>query len=325
MKNNSLIIYPNCSMGGMATVYRTRILSNPQINFTLLFVNDLGGKSFFEDLANVEVVIVRKDRLLAYASFLAESGVFANVFVTSLPEVANRIARVSGLELIYEFHSSSAMIIEKELNQLQIDDVSSIQVPSNYLLEIVAGYLDHDYHHSLKVVPNLTDGSIFRQRDDIDFEMNLDGRRPLVWIGRLDSGKNVADFLRLLSIVDDQYIGIIILGLEQDPSRFANFLGYASSLGVKSRIRVFVNLPQAGIADLYNLARLNDGFFVSTSLGESFGYGVQEALDCGLNTLAYDVGALAERTFRHESVRYSLVDVGAIASMANRILNSRNS
>ncbi len=314
-----LVLYPNCSMGGMATVYRNRIKDNPNTFYNLLFVNDLGGRSYFDDLPNAQLTIVRKDRLQNYLRYLLQTELFDKILVTSMPEAMNVIASVSETELVYEFHTSTEQIIAAEIERLEFDSLSSIQVPSYYLRDVVEDLLAPEHHNLLKVQPNLVDGELFQPSDVTALEIDFENKTPLIWLGRLDAGKNVNDFLRVLSQVDDKFCGVIVLGLESDPSRFANFLGYASSLGVRERIKILVNLPQEGVADLYNAARKLGGFFVSTSLGESFGYGVQEALSSGLDTIAYHVGALGERKPLSESTKYILVDVGDITAMSRMI------
>lgn len=320
--NNSkrvLIVYPNCSMGGMATVYRNRVKANPDDFFKLIFANDLGGRSYFDDVPNVEVIIVRKGRMVNYLKHLVAVEEFSKIMITSLPEIANAVSQVSDAQNVYEFHTSTDSIIQDEISKVNFESMDAIQVPSEYLQNVVSDNLPRELHELIKVVPNLVDQELFAPRDDTQIHLNFGGKVPLVWVGRLDSGKNVNDFLRVLSRLDDSYLAIIILGLEHDPSRFANFLGYAAALGVKHKIRTLVNLPQSGIADIYNIARKQDGYFVSTSLGESFGYGIQEALATGLNTVAYRVGALSERTVPISNTRYSLVDVGDIDAMVYEI------
>lgn len=323
MRNHSkeLIVYPNCSMGGMATVFRNRIKYNPEVAYHLIFVNDLGGRSYFDDLPNARITIVRKDRLKNYLQYLFGTEEYERILVTSMPDVMMMAAEQSSAECIYEFHTSTDSIIEGEIARLEFGRIDSIQVPSLYLRDVVQDYLKSEFHQLLRVEPNLVDTQLFTPKENLDLKLDFSGLKPLIWLGRLDAGKNVNDFLRVLSRLDDSYCGVVVLGLESDPARFSSFLGYASSLGVRNRIKVLVNLPQTGIADLYNSARKMNGFFISTSLGESFGYGVQEALSTGLSTVAYRVGALAERTTSLKDTQFNLVDVGDIESMVAVVEN----
>lgn len=317
---NILVVYPNCSMGGMASVYRNRALSDQNNHYHFIFNNDKGGMSFFEDLSNVHLTIVRKDRLARYLSYLINVVKYDEVYVTSIPEIV-QVFKDSDIRVIYEFHTSTDSIIEKECKEIDVDEVHSINVPSEYLKSVVSPFLDPRVAGKLSVVPNLVDESIFNSSltGKSCYKFGSDDKKPLIWIGRLDKGKNVNDFLRLLKTLGENYVGIILLGLESDPDRFSRFLGYASSLGVKNRLYTLVNVPQPGIASLFSMVKDRNGFYVSTSLGESFGYGVQEALDSGVSTVAYDVGALSERCSQIAEATYDLVDVGSVSKMSKVI------
>ncbi|WP_193058230.1 glycosyltransferase [Glutamicibacter arilaitensis] len=315
-----LVVYPNCSMGGMASVYRNRALSDENNLYHFVFNNDKGGVSFYEDLENAQITIVRKDRLVKYLEYLISITEYDEVCITSIPEVV-KIFSDSDIRVTYEFHTSTDSIIESECKAFDVQEVDSINVPSEYLKAIVSQFVDSQAIGKLSVVPNLVDVSIFNSEPiaGLDYKFGSDEKKPLIWIGRLDKGKNVNDFLRLLKVLGEDYVGIILLGLEDDPERFSRFMGYASSLGVKNRVYTLVNVPQPGIASLFSMVKARNGFYVSTSLGESFGYGVQEALDSGVSTVAYDVGALSERNSRSSEVTYDLVDVGSISEMSRAI------
>lgn len=315
-----LVVYPNCSMGGMASVFRNRALSDKSNIYHFIFNNDKGGASFFEDLGNAHLTIVRRDRLENYLAYLISLINYDEVYIISIPGVV-KIFKDTDIKVVYEFHTSTDSIIEKECEAFDVEDVDSINVPSEYLKAIVSQFLDSQAIGKLSVVPNLVDGSLFNSEPiaEVNYKFGSDERKPLIWIGRLDKGKNVNDFLRLLKNLGEEYVGIILLGLEDDPERFSRFMGYASSLGVKNRVYTLVNVPQPGIAALFSMVKARNGYYVSTSLGESFGYGVQEALDSGVSTVAYDVGALSERSSQVTEATYDLVDVGSISEMSRAI------
>lgn len=318
MKPKFLIVYPNCSMGGMATVFKNRALESPDIDFELVFTRDLGGREFFDGIENVTINIVRRDRLVNYLKYAISVNHFESIFLTSFPEVFNELSRVHD-KVVYEFHSSSEPVLRKEIDALDPTLIKRIYTPSIFLKDKISMMLAAELRELVCVTPNLVDGRIFNADTHPLRNFDIGEKKALIWIGRLDAGKNINDFLRVLSIVNDDYIGVVILGLEQDPKRFASFFGYASSLGVLEKVRTFVNIPQSGVAGIFAYARENNGFFISTSLGESFGYGVQEALDIGLDTVAYNVGALSERSNSLTGTNYTLVDVGDITQMARAI------
>mgnify|MGYP007072505742 FL=1 len=65
-----LIIYPNCSKGGVSSVIRGRAADEPNTQFDVVFFNDRGGLRTFSDISNVDVRIIREDRSIAYLTYL---------------------------------------------------------------------------------------------------------------------------------------------------------------------------------------------------------------------------------------------------------------
>ncbi|ASN39658.1 hypothetical protein CGQ24_11935 [Arthrobacter sp. 7749] len=313
-----MTVYPNCSMGGMTTVYKNRIAQNPDQLHHLLFMNDRGAQGVFDPFSNARVDILEHGRLQPYAVYSASMVSFDEVRVTSLPKVANALMEVIPNTLVYEFHSSSEKVIQDEIDQLNLELLPSVIVPSNFLAELVISLLPTGCKVPVTVVPNVVDNRIFwGGKDSVDWNFAAESI-PLLWIGRFDKGKNPRDFLRALSQLPEKFIGVFIVSMESTPERAASFLADVAAYGLDDRIHVMMNLAQDEIASMYRFAASVGGMFVSTSLGESFGYGVAEALACGLNTVAYDVGALAEREAPPEC-SYVLVDVGDICGLTEAI------
>lgn len=317
MPSNILHLYPNCSLGGMTTVYRNRALSDPESHFTFLFMNDKSGSVAYNSLPNVTMRISQPDRYESMVSYAVSKSNYDSIRITSLPGIVSKLGRCDA-EVIYEFHSSDQGIIQRELDVLDLSLVDKIATPSEYLAEVIRAKVSVDQRSMVVVIPNLVDRDVFSVDGPVPM-LSLDSNSlPLVWIGRLDKGKNVNDFLRLLSLLPDVYTGIIILSFEDQPGRLADFLGLAASLGLDTRIKILLNLSQHQIADIYRFSRNRNGFFCSTSLGESFGYGVAEALSVGLSTIAYDVGALKELSEDAEAL--TLVPVGDVRGLAREVL-----
>lgn len=313
-----LTIYPNCSLGGMTSVYLNRCLEQPNEKFSFIFNNDKGGKNAFSALTNADTRIVRKDRILPYLKYILSTIEikYDEIRVTSLPDLPLAIKSSSSIKVIYEFHTSSLDIITKELNGLSLESVDEIWVPSLYLKYIVSSILDNDI--KVKVIRNLANSSIFNLETapTVNFKFPSD-KIPIFWIGRFDKGKNYKDFLRALSLLDDKYVGYIILSMEKEPNRYAEALGDVAIHQLTDRVKFLLNLTQQEVADLYKNAYEVGGIFCSTSLAESFGYGVLEAAMTGLPVVAYDVGALSEHL--DYGYKIKMINVGDTLELANAI------
>lgn len=314
MSGQHLIVYPNCSKGGVTSVIRGRAAQHPEQEFHVVFFRDKGGAHAFIDLSNVHVRIVRRDRVNSYLSFILAGQHYDSAAFLSCPETFNAVEVPDRTRREYEFHSSDLSVIQKELSVLQLDHADRILAPSAHMASQLRPMLASHLQRKLTVEPNLVDTRIFRPRETQDAQSAHPGRIPLVWVGRFDKGKGFRHFLRLLRSLPQEYFGIMVASFEQGPDRAAEFLGEASYDRVDDRIQLLLNQPQSQMASIYQDAAAAGGALVSTSLLESFGYTVAEALECGLPVAAFDLPALHERNAGPDRLRFA--DIGNVQELA---------
>ncbi|WP_043496727.1 glycosyltransferase family 4 protein [Georgenia sp. SUBG003] len=300
----------------MSTVLKARAAHEPGVRHDLVFTQDRGGRATFAGLPNVDLRVVHKGRIAAFVQYALTNVPYADVSVTSLPDLASTVAGRTDVPVFYEFHTSTREIISTELAALDIDRLAGVRVPSEYLADMVRGQLPHRHRGAVMVVPNLVDTATFRP-DGAAMPVCGPGQRPLVWVGRFDKGKNFRDFLRLMSLLPTEFVGVVVVSLEHDPDRMAQFLSEVAYFRLEDRVSLHMNLDQARMAAVYRAAARAGGTFCSTSLAESFGYGVLEAMHCGLPAVAYAVGALSEH--RTAGGELKLVDVGDLDALADAI------
>ncbi|MDJ0321724.1 glycosyltransferase [Pseudarthrobacter sp. PS3-L1] len=301
----------------MMTVYRNRVVSEPANHHHLVFFKDFGASSVYDQFPNTRVDIVKKERLAPYVELAALEQHYAEIRITSLPELSNLLKNRGSSRLVYEFHSSDETVLRKELDVLALSNIDEIRVPSQYLAEVVKSLVPQDFAFLVQVEKNLVDLTVFSAEGTTGTWNMKSGIRPLIWVGRFDKGKNCRDFVRALSLLTPEFVGVVVVSMEDSPDRMAGFLADAAAYGVSHRLEVMMNLAPADVASLYRYARDRSGYFVSTSLGESFGYGVAESMATGLPAIAYSVGAIEERLSDWGSLE--LVPVGDIEELANRI------
>ena len=196
--------------------------------------------------------------------------------------------------------------------------IDIIWVPSVYLQQVILANLSEDI--PVIVNKNIANYQLFNTiiDDQLKFKFPKD-EIPIFWIGRFDKGKNYKDFLRVLYLLPNEFVGYLILSLEDDPTRFSEALGELQVYGLRDRVKFLLNLSQEELANLYKSSYENKGMFCSTSLAESFGYGVLEAAMAGLPVVSYRVGGLEEHL--HYGYDIKFINVGDLENMAEAITN----
>lgn len=292
--SNSLFMYPNFSKGGVSAVLRGRAAHSPSTKFYAIFDQDRGGKGIFDSFDNIEARVVRKDRQKAYLAYIQDQYTLDQICVLSNPGVVDLFSVTSYPYLRYEFHSSDMRVLKAEIDRLNLGRVDEFVVPSTYMAERIYGLGNMHIRRRLNVAQNLVDTTVFGtdgEANFFEFDVNRIGSmfRPLVWVGRFDKGKGYTYLLRTLAALPDEYVAYVVVSLEDEPSRAIDFISEAAALGVASRVSVLSNVSPAMLANIFRSARDMDGLLVSTSLLESFGYSVAEALACGLHVRAFDL------------------------------------
>lgn len=315
-----LTYYPNCSKGGVTSVLRGRATGNPECRIDAIFSNERGGRPSLESLDNVAVRIVRKDRVKTYLEYLTSKVDYDEIRVLSSPEVANCLAAIDSNAVSYEFHSSDWGVVENEIRQLDCDRLSRVIVPSMESYRAVSAMLPKRLIPRLSIEPNSVDVVSFNRNGDRSFLSRFadDGPfTPLVWVGRFDKGKGCDYVPRILAKLPERYQVFMVVSLETDPERAGRFLYECDAAGVGERVHVLMNLAPNDLGNLYRSASDMEGWFLSTSLMESFGYAVREAMECGLRVASFRLPVFEELI---ESELYHPIPVGDTSATARLIM-----
>lgn len=318
-----LIIYPNCSKGGVCSVIRARARCEPDVHYDLIFFHDRGGKYAYDDIENISFRIVRKDRIKGYISYLTKSFEYEEVSVLSDPDAANLCSENENLIVVYEFHSSDMSVVQGELRKLCVDRLAKIYAPSEQMVSLIKEMVPPRIKLRTEVRPNQIDKSLFNSLSHLSYfersKFDVDGSGiPLLWVGRFDGGKGYPYFLRALSMLPEEYYAIIVVSLESNISRVDKFYSECYAMGVQNRIRLLLDLPQSEMANIYRAVGLNGGALVSTSLMESFGYAVLEALESNVRVVAFDLPVWDN--FKSYD-NFHRVDSGDVQGVVKKIVN----
>lgn len=304
-----LTTYVNCSLGGMTSVYRARAVNNPDTQFDQIFCVDRGGVEAFQELPNMDMRLIHRDRLANYIQFVSQEIKYSDLRITSMPELPAKLTNADVGRVIYEFHSPDASIISRELETLDPNAIDEVWTPSDWCSELVDSLRPQRMHFPIRTVPNLVDTRFFKEAGKSALLPRSSEFIPVSWIGRLENTqKNYLDFLRTLRGLPDQYYGLMIYSFENNPDRIQKFLGDAAAFGVLDRIEIYSDVPQPAVSDIHRAVRDAGGVFYSTSLLESFGYAVLEAALCSCPVVSFDVGPLRQ----HPVDGVTFVDIGDI-------------
>jgi D-inositol-3-phosphate glycosyltransferase len=153
----------------------------------------------------------------------------------------------------------------------------------------------------IEVVPPGVDHSVFFPADAgvAKDRLGLDGRRMLLFAGRIQPLKGVGLAVRCLAELRDPNTMLLVVGGPSGPDgqhELARVRDLAHELGVASNVHFVPPQPHTTLADFYRAADV----CIVPSRAESFGLVALEAAACGTPVVAASVGGLR-----------SLVDDGA--------------
>jgi len=153
----------------------------------------------------------------------------------------------------------------------------------------------------VEIVPPGVDHSVFFPDDPTlaKKRLDLDGKRTLLFAGRIQPLKGVGLAVRCLAELRDPEAILLVVGGPSGPdgdAELARVRDLAHELGVAGNVQFFSPQPHTRLADFYRAADV----CIVPSRAESFGLVALEAAACGTPVVAASVGGLR-----------SLVDDGA--------------
>ncbi|MCP1169435.1 glycosyltransferase family 4 protein [Limimaricola sp. ASW11-118] len=303
--SDSLVVYNNCSLGGVVSVMRERVKQglSKGAHYDFYFFNDFGGRASLVEAGARHVMVGNMSHENNVATLVRNNG-YKSAHLFSHYHLGH-LLKLHKIRVHAEVHGSHISAIHDLRKAGSAYD--RITVPSQWSKDWIAG---HGFDPSIiDVVENSVDRSIFYERPDIE----LKGAKPapVIWVGRMEEHKNWRDALSIFSILlkrGQPIQPVMVLSLHSDAARIHEFFRQLSLLGLLSKVEVLYNISQIEVAHLFREAAAMGGCSLLTSKLESFGLAVTESQYCGLPVVASRVGAIPERVTHDESVR--LFDFG---------------
>ncbi len=286
-----LFIYQYLGLGGVEAILATRMrsLRDMRIPVHAMFLQDAGGKVFFEDMPEL-ISITENQSAIFEALSRSQPEMIVNIDTPNLISVAEQV--FPGIPQVYEVHTTYAESLSPLSDYEFIAKLTSLLVPSffqkNFILSQAVGTPLPVY-----IVPDPLDKRFLNPEQETD----IFDHPTVAWIGRLDSHKNWQAFLRLAGLLSKQLSNLrflLIGGLYSGTWTQIQLWQTIVELGLIDRLRWFPAVPPFRIPAILDSVAASGGCLISTSKMESFGMTVLEGMARGCPVVAPNVGALTE-------------------------------
>lgn len=313
-----LFIYQFLTFGGVETLLKNRFiyLLNNNIQIDLLCLYNLGGGKLYDKKNGFNIYIMNNLNIIK--RFIEDNN-YKYIISLDTPQVHNIIENLNiNSTVILEIHTGYYENREYVRKKFIPKNTKLIIVPSQSFKKIIKKELDNINIPIFAILNPVN--KLFFNNINVKFE-NI-STIPLLWISSLDSLKNWHEALKIfnkLMIKNKRNFEFIFVGgynSEIDEiNRFKTKL-YEYNLIGKSIWYPFINYNRIHL--LYKLTSLRGGIFLSTSISESFGNTVAEAmaskcpivasnidaynelLDNGKNGFLYDLNNIDDAVFKIE-------------------------
>lgn len=283
-----LISYAFCTKGGVETALYNRLkeLDRNQVETDLHFFRDYGGSSLFADY-NGEIIIQPNVENMQKKIKEKKYDVVISVDTIETLDILHKMEFKGKVGL--EVHTTYEQNL-KYLEDKLIDIVDFIIVPSGYQKKLVQSRIKDK---KIYVLGNAVSDCITYHKDSM---INCE-KKIVLWVGRIDSHKNWRLFLKIAARLhqeNENYLFWVVGGLKSEEAEINEFEKVIYQYGLECVVRWIPQVSYEQISILYSCASNSRGCYISTSMNESFGMTVIEAMACRCPTIVNGVGALPE-------------------------------
>lgn len=316
METNVCFVYPWATFGGVERVFINRAQAFKALNINakidLLFLHDSGG------IAPLKLAIQKyglEDYLRVVTSLFDRS-----YDLISLIDCPQAVAMCEKHDLPYmmECHTSYSEN-RKYLSELTTK-CKALCLPSYYFKTTIA----HEIPKATKnitVLRNFVPWDIEESASEIPAYTPSWTRKPILFLGRIDSLKNPLELLDAFQIIKKQAPSEYMLVFCGPTSLEIDIHKEIQGRNLQKDVVILPPLPFSSCrALLMSIATLN-GIFVSPSTAESFGLSAAEAICCGLPVVLSDIPPHSELV--NHDPRFLYVQGSPIA-LAQKIIESFN-
>ena len=317
-----LYIYRFGILGGVCTqIYNRLGYLRGKADVELLFSNDYGASRLFEKTNKLYFAADNR-----YVEKIISENHYDLISVIDTPQVFPAIeSAVPTAKLVIEVHTTTKNIKyleELRSNENILERVNCLIVPSEYLKWQVAENFGFDGIKPIIVVPDCLDTKHFSVKN-VSVDIN---KKVVLWVGKLDDHKNWKGFLEIARILKggrDDCVFWMVGGSTAQEEIVRELVSTLDAYGLMESVKWLPYVDYNHMPGVYRIISKSGGCHLITSVDESFGMTMAEAISTGCPVIASSVGALPE-VLNHfkSSVLYKYGDYEKAASLVLRHLNN---
>ena len=287
-----LFVYQFCTLGGVETVLRNRLLEfhKKGIYPEVVFLYDLGGSKIFEGFKNVRYGCSENE-----LTRIIVEGNFDFVIPIDTPQVYPALgkSRFKGI-VVTEVHTNNLDNL-RYLSNIGETETKAIITPSRFEKELIYKEIKgfEKNRISIYIVPNPINLEHFQFKEP-KFKPN---KKIIGWVGRLEKEKNWIHFLEIASFLSkkrDDLVFLVIGGYNAEEAMKRDFLAAVKRLDLVDHLKWVPYLQYERMPGIYSLMGVSGGCLVPTSVLEPFGMTAIEAMACRCPVVASRVGGFLE-------------------------------
>jgi len=234
------------------------------------------SKELSEKILSIDPDIVHvRSRMPAWVNYI------------SFKRLQNKPVLVSTFHGLYSFPIYSKVMSFVD-HTIAISNTVESYIIQNYNLEkkditIIPRGCDQNIFNNLPINP--------KEKDDLLNEFpEIKGKKVLTIPGRVTKWKGVSEFIELISLLDNNYHGLVVGPIAKSKkSYFKKLLSKVSSLNLDHKITF-----TGSRTDITNIYKISDIVYNLSQTPEPFGRTMIEAIACGTKVIAWNHGGASE-------------------------------
>jgi L-malate glycosyltransferase len=284
-----LFIYLFMGLGGVETVLKNRCegFQSLGIRTDFIFLEDYGGRSSFSTIGNAEIFVTNNESEIEK---IIARGDYDIISVIDTPQVHELLRRVAKSQrVIMEVHTPYPPM-RKYIQTDIIEDAIAVVVPTATFGNVVESEMRKP-HPPIVPLPNPVNRLFFKDPESIPKHYRV----PVAYVGRIEEIKDWKESTRIMHQVVRQCrdVDLFMVGRLVDGKPADIFREFAKTK-LTGHVRWIPFIEYDRMPLFYRYIAANNGVYLTSSKGESFGMTLIESMSCGLPIVAYNLPVFRE-------------------------------